>query len=202
MNPDGSIDNNQFRFTGADDGSVLFNDKLLFTADQPGIREYEIDADLLPVGAINDTLKFSGVRRFKLTVKGKVVGGSEDCIDINHCQDLTVLVDTVEPKGRNVLTLKGGSVRIAMIIGRQIGHGSETDYDAGNWSDQSSDETRDWTLGVSQAEGVIIIRCLNATAPTLTPECVPHRYIFPAPGAWYHGLIIPIIMLLLKWHIL
>lgn len=161
-------DRNYLSLAGDGLGNIYRDGVLLFSADQPGMREI-ILGDILPdnPGSYADILKLSGVVRLHVLV-GKLAGGSEDCLDINHCHDIEVEVEEAIPGGRYVATIKGGSTDISLIVGKQVGHGSETDYDLGNWSDQGHQRTKGVTLTVQvQDHSQARCRVLHAWNPTV-----------------------------------
>lgn len=197
MNPDKSQDIIQHAFTGADDGSVLYNNQLLYTPSDTFNRAYTLDLrgnDNIPC---HDRVKLSGVHNFILRILGRVVGGTEDCIDVNHCKDCNIFVDEVEPQGRHVLTCKGGSTNILLSVSRQLGRSTEVDYDYGNKSDQSRAKTTGCTLSIGMATQTITVRCLNADAPAMTDKVHNStKWLFPSPHAWYHGIVITVLKLI------
>lgn len=103
---------------------------------------------------------------------GRVVGGAEDCIDINnHTSDVEIIAGTLEPQGKFIATIKGGSRNITLRSICVIGHGSEVDIDLGNISDQSDDVTGPVKLALKHRDGdVITVRVLGASRPIFLNE--------------------------------
>lgn len=172
-NPDGSIDTSAVAFVGDGRGRVELKvgdepSVLLFTADQPGIREYFHPKAIANTG-MKEALKFSGVARLRVNLS-KVDGhlAKEDAIDINHCTDLEVSVVELYAGQTYCGTIKGGSERIALNILHQFGHGKETDWDYGNFSDQGNRKTTGCKLTVSDVDaGQVQVRVITADKPEL-----------------------------------
>lgn len=113
----------------------------------------------------HDALKVSGCVNLQV-IAGTVRGGSEDVVDINHSDTCRVSIQEALPTGRYVATIKGGSKNIQLVVAKQIGHGRETDYDLGNWSDQGHERTTNVTIGVwSTNSEPIKVRVLHAHRP-------------------------------------
>jgi hypothetical protein len=146
-------DKNFLSLAGDGLGNIYRDGVLLFSADQPGMREIRL-GDIIPdrPGDYSDSLKLSGCTRLRVLVN-TIVGGREDCLDINWSHDIEVEIATAMPKGRYVATIKGGSTDISVKVENQIGHGSETDYDLGNWSDQGHSRTTGVSLDVHVVGG-------------------------------------------------
>lgn len=95
-----------------------------------------------PDNTYSDTLKFSCCQIVKVH-DCKIVGGNEDCIDMNNlCSNLDVTNCELESRGKYVMTIKGGTTDVLVSDTCILAHGSETDIDLGNWSDQSEAETK------------------------------------------------------------
>jgi len=132
-----------------------------------------------PPETYQDTLKFSnGVDRVVVTDDNTVWGGSEDCVDMNAVTNCSVRAKGFMPRGLFCATVKGGA-HGAFIQGELLGHGSEVDFDLGNWSDQSRAKTGSAILDVTSADGSpITYRVLNAERPVLAGPG-PWRNVFP-----------------------
>lgn len=194
-------DRNYYQFTGDAAGNVWLaigdgDREKVADASQLGIREYTHEGDLIPPAGNQDTLKFSGVRRLRVIVTGRIVGGSEDCVDVNNgCEYIEVIAEGgYEARGRHVATIKGRS-RYIRLAGEILRHGSIVDIDLGNHSDQSSERTEGVTLALTnREERPITWRRINATTPTFN---VGQKYkrIFSVPGelraffAWVYALL-------------
>lgn len=89
-----------------------------------------------------------------ITVYAKrLIGGREDCLDINdECRNIRVCCDSWEPAGEYLATLKGGSSGITLegTIARKA---QTVEIDCGNWSDQSNDPTSAVTCLLTLAGG-------------------------------------------------
>jgi hypothetical protein len=188
-------DRNFFSVTGDAAGNIWVNDALRFTAGHTGIRLLEL-GEIVPLGndPWDDALKFSGVRRLRVTVP--LVDGRncrEDAIDINnHCEDLRVEVAKLYPGKTYAGTLKGNSKRVDVAVEEQIGHGGETDWDFGNWSDQGNGDCGPFTLRARTADGsAVAVRVLNSPKPAL--DGPSFKWSFPSPNAWYHGIVVAVL---------
>lgn len=151
---------------------------------------------LSPEGHWDDALKVSGC--YNLTVyAGRVEGGVEDVLDVNHSAFCHIHIEEAVPRGKYCTTQKGASAGISVDIIRQTGHGTEVDHDYGNHSDQNDADTTMSMLHVgSQADGdgPLVVRVLRATRPAI--DGVAYEFAFPKPGAWYHSLCIKILNLI------
>lgn len=161
-------DKNHTSINSTPAGGVLVNGIEVLGPNVP-IEERIIDfGDLVPVGEYSDTLKFSRVSNLVVNVD-RIVGSKEDCIDVNNlCQNITVNVNKLEPKGKFAATIKGGSENINLVINRLYGHGTEMDFDFGNRSEQSTLRTKNCSVFVGKAEGKVNVRVLHAWKPKLT----------------------------------
>lgn len=123
--------------------------------------------DIIPPEGYQDALKVSGVVNANISA-GEVHGGSEDVVDVNHSENILLRIQRAVPRGRYVATLKGGSRGIVLAIAEQVGHGKETDYDLGNWSDQSAKRTTLVSLSATTADkSAARVRVLHAHVPVL-----------------------------------
>lgn len=147
--------------------------------------------------AYDDALKFtSGLRDF-VGMFGVVYSGAENCADVNNeCRDVKLSAERwIANGGLYPFTVKGGSEGIT-ISGVLEGHGSEVDVDGGNFADQSNHWVKKWVLDLKTTDGSpVVVRCLQAEAPTLTPGSGPYVYAFPSPHAWYHGIAVWLLQL-------
>lgn len=162
-------DKNYISIHGDNTGNIYMGDKLLFAAgDYSKPRSVEIDEIIPPDGTYADSLKLSGVVDLTVNV-GKIVGSREDVVDINHCKNVQVLIGEVYVKGKYLATIKGGSDGIYVQIAEQNSHGSEVDFDLGNWSDQSMERTKNVEIESRQffEWSPVTIRVLHAWRPKL-----------------------------------
>ena len=125
------------------------------------------------VGDLVATLENSDALKISLSSKGfvsagTIVGGKEDCVDINnHCRDIQVQATLFVPQGDYAFTIKGGSEDIT-VTGVVRGHGKVVDVDLGNVSDQSDDLTRRVSICLTHENGEpITIRVLGCENPKL-----------------------------------
>lgn len=147
--------------------------------------------------AYDDALKFtSGLTEFTGRF-GTVYSGAENAADLNNkCRNVNLSADRWMANGSKYpFTIKGGSESI-VITGVLDGHGTEVDVDAGNWSDQSNNWVKLWTLGLKSLDGKpIVVRCLQAHAPYFMDGTGPYVYAFPSPYSWCHGIAVWLLQL-------
>lgn len=183
-------DINLLSFTGDEKRNIWLNGEILFWGtDYSGERrEYYLDLSEVEVGAeIADTVKFSGVRDFTLHIKGNVVGGYEDCIDLNNlCQRVTVIADGLIPTGRYAVTIKGGCEDI-LIDTTLLDRGKAVDVSLGEHSDQSFKVTRGVTLSIAALDGSKVTYWqFNADRPHLVGNTGPYRCNIKIPY-WFRS---------------
>lgn len=141
--------------------------------------------DLIADPAVHaDALKITNCADGRVFV-GRIVGGAEDCIDLNnHCENLEIVAESIEPRGKYGVTNKGGNRNIT-ICTKLRGHGSEVDVDLGNVSDQSDDVTGPTKLYIEHELGPqepVRTRNLNATRPIILNPAQRYETIFAVPG--------------------
>lgn len=109
--------------------------------------------DVIDGTGLSEALKITSGAR-DITVYAKtIIGGSEDCIDVNNqCRNIRVVADVWKPAGRYMATIKGGSEGIT-LEGTVARKASELEIDCGNWSDQSNGPTASVTCLMSMADG-------------------------------------------------
>lgn len=170
------------------------NGELIFSAGDVGIlREYTVGGDVAsPNVSYADTLKLSGVRNLRLIVPGAIIGGAEDCVDINHCHDVHLVLGQLHALGNFVGTIKGGSTNITIDYCAITNHGRETDWDLGNWSDQSNAPTGPVTI-INRSASRDRVRILTSRTPTLTGP-------FKVNALWRY-LFLPVMTLLKKMRL-
>ena len=144
-------------------------------AEEVGLRVF---GNLVPPDdSYSDTLKFGGLSHDGEVEAARIVGGREDCVDMNNVRDIHVRAEVFEPRGRFLATIKGGSVG-CQLSGTVVGHGTETDVDLGNWSDQSRKITRGTRLCLLSADGSPIrVRVLLSEWPVIL-NAAQQRYSF------------------------
>ena len=131
-----------------------------------------------------DALKLSNCR-VGIVNADRIVGGREDCIDINRGFDLTVAVGKLEPKGRFAVTIKGGADLIT-ISAELYGHGKETDIDIGNWSDQSMARTKRVCLSIRTHDGSPVrVRVLHGWRPLILNPTEQTYEIDDSKKGWF-----------------
>lgn len=195
-------DKNLISISGDDTGNIWISGHpdypenfYLFTAEQLRNRPEEIRLVMvgdivLPDGSYADALKISGVVGLTVRVVG-ITGGSEDCIDINHSRNVSIEVGILTPRGRYAATIKG-SKGISIRFGQLIGHGSVTDFDLGNWSDQDNSKTEGVELVAGTDHKSIKVRVLNST----NPVCDGQKFEVSVP--WWRSFFLPVMKLLKK----
>lgn len=144
-------------------------------------------SDLIADSAVHaDALKITNCADGRIFV-GRIVGGVEDCIDLNnHCENLEIFADSIEPRGKYGITNKGGNRNIT-IHTKLRGHGSEVDVDLGNVSDQSDDVTGPTRLNIEHELGLqepVRIRNLNAMRPIILNPLQRYETVFAVPGVF------------------
>ena len=128
-------------------GNIYVGDTKIFAAgDYTHPRQISL-GDLIPANPsdFSDTLKLSGVKDLIVHV-GIVQGCTEDVLDINHCENVSVYIEKGIIYGRFFATIKGGSRNIRVFVAELQGDGEETEFDIGNWSDQSMERTTNVSL--------------------------------------------------------
>jgi hypothetical protein len=182
-------DKNQFVLSGDNTGSVWVNNVLTYRASDLGMREIRI-ASVVAGQGISDALKLSGVRRLTVYVGTlDARAAAEDAIDINHCHDCSIHIGELWPARKYCGTIKGASSQIEITVMRQHGHGTEVDWDYGNFSDQGNGDTVGCELNSQTADASpVTVRLLSATRPTI-PNEHEQRYIITAtPRGWFYPL--------------
>lgn len=114
----------------------------------------------------------------------KIAGGKEDCIDMNrYCENVLIENVTLHSGGKYCITIKGGTKNVVLRNIIVDAHGSETDIDLGNWSDQSSDLTTNITLdNVKSRDGTPVrVRVLWADKPTIIGGSDIKLTVIPRP---------------------
>lgn len=121
---------------------------------------------------------------------GTVYAGRENVLDVNDRSRLIVSFETLVLTGSKYgVTCKGGSY--LDLTGKVLGHGKECDVDYGNYSDQWPRGKSAGRLNLTPVDGsLIMVRCLQATKPTLVPGSGPYQFTFPSPDSIWHDLII------------
>lgn len=153
--------------------------ELLFAADVPGTREVRLGDLRKPAGVkISDLLKLSGITRLRVIVdRLDGTGCDEDAVDVNHCADCEIIAETLWPAAKYCGTIKGASKGIRIVVATMHGHGGETDFDFGGFSDQGNGKTTGCALHVDMFDhSAVKVRALSADVPTLenTGSNYPH----------------------------
>ena len=127
----------------------------------PGVNENPLN--------YSDILKLS--KATNIVVKDcHIIGGKEDCIDMNrYCENILVEDTTVTSNGNYCFTIKGGTKNVTLRNVVIEKHGKWYDIDLGNWSDQSNELTTNVVLdNVTSADGKPVkVRVLWADVPTV-----------------------------------
>lgn len=168
-----SVDIDMVAFDGNPNGELIMTDNRSGSPVTTVLRQAgDLTRGTISVGDIippngwtgQDTLKLSGVENYEI-IAGTVKGGSEDVVDSNHSHNVTVRVKNAIPSGRYVSTIKGGSTNIELDVDTQVGHGTEVDYDLGNYSQQSKAKTTHIAIGVRASSSQPTLRVGNADKP-------------------------------------
>lgn len=117
----------------------------------------------------NDILKLSNAKNVDI-IGAFITGGSEDCVDMNrNCQNVFIANTALCPNGKFGVTIKGGTRSVIIQNVEFVKHGSETDIDIGNWSDQSNEPVRQVTLANVRAmdERPVRVRVLWGERPNV-----------------------------------
>ena len=178
MNPDGTQDSFGVAFRGDDKGNIWRDGEQIFSSNDSGMRELHLGSLVKPAFVpTTDLLKISGCVRLSLTVDSIYGQGClEDAIDINHSHDISIVVNDLYPGDKYCSTIKGGSTNIRIVVGRQHGHGSEMDYDLGNFSDQSNAKTTGVSLHINTVDRTpVTVRVLTADKPILENSGAPYE---------------------------
>ena len=199
-------DKNQFSISGDGTGACWVNDRLVYhpslglqSVDGLGIAavvrgeylEIQILWTLVARPGDSDLLKCSGLRKTRIfvdTLDGRQA--AEDAADVNHCHDLVVMVNDLWPGKKYCGTIKGTSSGVTIVVGRQHGHGGETDWDYGNFADQGNGRTTGCKLTTNVVDrSAARVRLLSADPV----ECVSvdgQRYeVQKLNQGWFYPLI-------------
>lgn len=150
-------------------------------AEKVGCRWLHQDADgwfsigapaIIAAQGDSDALKLSGLRRVRIDCPSiDARAATEDAVDANHCEDWELNVGHLWAAQRYCGTIKGRSQRFRINVGCQHGHGKETDWDFGNFSDQGNGYTKAGTLcAVTEDKSAIAVRYLSAEPMQLEPS--------------------------------
>jgi hypothetical protein len=137
--------------------------------------------DIVPPDGVDyaDALKVSGALFVDLVV-GRLGGGSEDCVDVNHSHSIGLRVARFEPRGRYVATIKGGSSNITVKFGAIEEKPRYVDFDLGNWSDQSRERTTQVHIeATGRQPRRYTVRQLHAKRPTLRGDFKLSAWLSP-----------------------
>lgn len=149
--------------------------------------------DILCPEGYQDALKISGALYVNVFA-GTVLGGTEDCLDINHSSHVSVYAREFLPKGRYVATIKGGSSYIDVAFDL-CGVAQYTEFDLGNWSDQSKDKTVQVTLHNRAFDlAGARVRQLHASKPAL-------KGAFKLERPWWAPFFYPVYGVLKKLNL-
>lgn len=100
-----------------------------------------------------EALKITSGARDITVYAARIIGGTEDCVDVNnHCRNIRVIAAWWEPRGEYLATIKGESDGIT-LEGRVANHAKKVEVDCGNWSDQGNGPTRNVTAMLEMGDG-------------------------------------------------
>jgi hypothetical protein len=174
MNPDGTEDVNITVFSGP---------------EHNGSRHY------LPETVGSFDTKYTAAVKFTRGVRlvvadfGRIVGGTENAIDMNNASFNEVSGSVIDlSRTKYGITIKGGS-SCNDVNGMVTGHGKECDVDFDNWSDQAHAPCRGNLLNLRHAAGDAIRVRYIYEKPELKEGSGPYRFVFPwpwlpVPRAW------------------
>ena len=155
--------------------------------------------DVIDGTGFAEGLKITSQARDITVYANRIIGGYEDCVDVNNrCQNITVVAAVWEPRGTYLATIKGGSKNIR-LKGEIVRPANRVEVDGGHHSDQSKEVTDGISLDLHFADGrKVTFRSLNAKGWHLLGG--PYRCIFrlwgPFRAIFAHGYA-----LLKKLHI-
>lgn len=137
--------------------------------DSAAVNLYETSSgetlrfDVIDGTGYAEGLKITSQARNITVYANKIIGGYEDCVDVNNrCQNITVIAGSFVPRGTYLATIKGGSRNIK-LKGLVKKSADVVEVDGGNHSEQSREVTSDISLDLNFEDGrPIRIRSLNA----------------------------------------
>ncbi len=187
-----------------DDAGRIFIRQRLVWSEETGLLEHDLREqgctmargadgwwqvwipDLIARAGDADTLKASGLRRFRLyagTIDGRLA--AEDAFDCNHCEDVELWVDDLHAARKYAGTIKGRSRRIT-IHATQHGPGL---WDFGNFSDQGNGRTTECALDVHRPDGGLVdVRALSADVPALLNSAAQAYRVQRLNQGWFYPL--------------
>jgi hypothetical protein len=169
MNPDGSQDNNAVSLYDTDSNKVLTYD--------------EIDGS-----GGTAALKITSKCKVLSVVVGHLIGGSENCLDLNNeCEAITVRCDNYEVRGKYAISAKTCSR--CMFLGHITGKPSKWHFNLGSWSDQSSKTLTGTHLAVTADAYPILVWVGNSELPTFDDPLKYKVIGFGRYGAVVRGLV-------------
>jgi hypothetical protein len=130
-------------------------------------------------GSWSDTAHFSGCTNQAFRDWQIILGGNEDCVDLNNvCVRNSFEQFSMKSGGKYCITLKGGSCD-NLFSGLYIKqHGNVVDIEIGNWSDQSmADNTNNHFWGVQSEDGKPVTYAYRyGSKPVFTASNVKHLW--------------------------
>ncbi len=117
-----------------------------------------------------------------------IIGGYEDCIDINRGSHIAITDVMLHVKGKYAVTIKGGAEVVSLNNVAIYGRGSEVDIDIGNWSDQSGERTRGIAINhVWRSYGQpVVVRVFHGDIPLVNGGNV--RILDRRKVSWFYRL--------------
>lgn len=144
-----------------------------------------------------EAVKISRVRNLTVTF-GDVVGGYEDVLDVTDSHDVSVGFFSAASGGKYVVTAKGGSTNLHIVIMHLRKRGAETDIDLGNWFDYNGRRTSStYIFAETEDDKPTRVRQLHADRPNFIPKS-PTGYDLNA--RWTH-VFYPAMWCLKKLHL-
>lgn len=198
-----STDRHTFAIAQDDAGRIFIRQRLVWSKET-GLLEHDLRElncsmlraadswwqvwipDLVARAGDADTLKASGLRRFR--IYGGLVDGraaSEDAFDCNHCEDLELWLDDLHPAKKYAATIKGRSRGIT-VHAMQHGPGL---WDFGNFSDQGNGRTIGCALDIHRPDGgPVDVRALSADVPALLNSGAQSYRVQRLNQGWFYPL--------------
>lgn len=185
-------DDNYLSYWGDGKGNIYAPDgALLFAADVPGMREVRLGRISKPADRrVTDLLKLSGCVRLRIFVEELDASGcAEDMVDINHSEDVEVVVGDAWAGHQYLATIKGGTKNARLAIERLHTHGRETDVDLGNFSDQGNTRTTGVSLNIATVDrSPVAVRVLTAARPALENASAQAYSVDARAQGWFYTL--------------
>jgi hypothetical protein len=97
------------------------------------VNRLNVIDEVLDGRGFSEALKFSQCR-YVIAFNLKIIGGTEDCIDIVRGSLYSIYRCSFHPQGKFGITVKGGVDHVRISDCTFYSHGIECDIDLGNWT--------------------------------------------------------------------